>query len=323
MAWLMEEQVVGQLRAAGCVFAEDEARLLLAEATTPEVLTSLVERRVAGQPLEHLLGWVEFAGHRIAVDPGVFVPRRRTELLVREAAALVHAGSVVVDLCCGSGAVGAALSAMVPGIELHATDVDPAAVDCARRNLREAGGQVYQGDLYAALPDTLRGRVDLLVANAPYVPTGAIAMMPPEARDHEAAIALDGGPDGLDVVRRLAQDAGRWLAPGGHLVFETSDRQVTVATRIVREAGLLIPDRVSRGASGAPEVTRSREDGDPAAVHVPAPVEADVGQEPSVVRDEEQGAVVAGERLLQLLDRGEVQMVGRFVEDQQVDATSL
>ena len=144
--------VVGRLRAAGCVFAEDEARLLLAEAKTAGELAELVERRVAGQPLEHVLGWAEFAGLRITVEPGVFAPRHRTELLVREAAALASAGMgtdaegvsgasgaalLVVDLCCGSGAVGAALAAAVErtvgSIELHAADIDPVAVDCARR----------------------------------------------------------------------------------------------------------------------------------------------------------------------------------------------
>jgi release factor glutamine methyltransferase len=194
--------VIARLRAAGCVFAEDEARLLLDTARTPAELAGMVERRVAGLPLEHVLGWAEFAGRRVAVDPGVFVPRRRTELLVREAAARARPGAVVVDLCCGSGAVGVAVAAAVPGIELHAADVDPAAVRCARRNVTAFGGQVHEGDLDAPLPAALRGRVDVLVANAPYVPTGAVGLMPPEARLPEPRVALDGGADGLDVQRR-------------------------------------------------------------------------------------------------------------------------
>ena len=104
---------------------------------------------------------------------------------------------------------------------MHAADVDPAAVACARRNLPP----VYQGDLYAALPERLRGRVDLLVVNAPYVPTAAIATMPPEARDHEPRVALDGGADGLDVQRRVAADAPAWLRPGGALLIETGADQ--------------------------------------------------------------------------------------------------
>src|ERR1022692_3801195 len=135
------QSVVARLRAAGCVFAEDEARLLIAAARTPADLAGLVDRRVAGLPLEHVLGWAEFCGLRIAVDAGVFVPRRRTEFLVREAAAACRPGAVVVDLCCGSGAVGAALAVAVGRVELHATDIDPAAVRCARRNVAGGGGR--------------------------------------------------------------------------------------------------------------------------------------------------------------------------------------
>jgi release factor glutamine methyltransferase len=230
--------VTARLRAAGCVFAEDEARLLIGTARTPAELADMVERRVAGIPLEHVLGWAEFAGLRIAVDPGVFVPRRRTELLAREAAALARPGAVVVDLCCGSGAVGVAVAGTVPGIELHAADVDPAAVRCARRNVAAVGGLVYEGDLDAPLPPTLRGRVDVLLANAPYVPTDAVGLMPPEARLHEPRVALDGGPDGLDIQRRVAAAAPRWLRPGGHLLIETSERQAAHTAAAITAAGL-------------------------------------------------------------------------------------
>jgi release factor glutamine methyltransferase len=224
--------VAERLRAAGCVYADDEARLL-AEAASGDALDALVERRVAGEPLEHLLGWAAFAGLRVAVAPGVFVPRRRTELLVRETVAL--APRVVVDLCCGCGAVAAAVAAALPGAEVHAADVDPAAVACARRNVP---GEVHLGDLYAALPDALRGRVDVLVANAPYVPTAEIPLMPPEARDHEPLVALDGGGDGLDPHRRIAAGATEWLAPGGHLLVECAERQVPALAAAFAAAGL-------------------------------------------------------------------------------------
>jgi release factor glutamine methyltransferase len=231
-------EVIARLRAAGCVFAEDEARLLLDTARTPAELADMLGRRVAGLPLEHVLGWADFAGRRISVDPGVFVPRRRTELLVREAAALARPGAVVVDLCCGSGAVGVTVAAAVPGIELHAADVDPAAVRCARRNVATLGGQVYEGDLDAPLPLALHGRVDVLVANAPYVPTEAVGLMPPEARLHEPRVALDGGADGLDVQRRVAAAAPRWLAPRGYLLIETSERQAPHTAAAIAAAGL-------------------------------------------------------------------------------------
>ena len=155
------------------------------------------------------------------------MPRRRTEFLVRQAAALARRGDVIVDLCCGAGAIGAALAAAVEGAEVHAADIDPAAVRCARQNL--PADRVYQGDLYAPLPAGLRGRVAILAANVPYVPAGGNRLLPPEARAHEPRVALDGGPDGLDVLRRVAAGAAGWLAPGGHLLSETSDRQAPLA----------------------------------------------------------------------------------------------
>jgi len=246
--------LAARLRAAGCVFAEEEAALLLAEAVeraeaegaadrAPAILTGMLERRIAGEPLEHVLGWVEFAGRRVAVAPGVFVPRRRTELLVEVAAGLVVPGDEVLDLCCGCGAIGAALVAAVPGLRLTASDIEPAAVAIARRNL--PGARVVEGDFLDAVPAGLRGRLALIVGNAPYVPTDAIAFMPSEARDHEPRRALDGGPDGLDWHRRLAREAGDWLAPGGSVVVESGEDQAEVsaaafaaagaATRIVRD----------------------------------------------------------------------------------------
>jgi release factor glutamine methyltransferase len=227
--------IVARLRAAGCVFAEDEARLIEASAGSPAELAAMVERRVAGEPLEHVVGWAEFCGLRIAVTPGVFVPRRRTEFLVETAAAGRDA-KVVVDLCCGSGALGAALASRLGPVELHAADLDPAAVRCARRNVD--GDRVHQGDLFAALPDHLRGRVDVLLANVPYVPTGEVALLPTEAREHEARIALDGGGDGLDVLRRVSAGAPDWLATDGRVFVEVSERQVATAVAIFTGDGL-------------------------------------------------------------------------------------
>ncbi|RNL83344.1 putative protein N(5)-glutamine methyltransferase [Halostreptopolyspora alba] len=261
--------LVSRLRSAGCVFAEDEARLLLATTSAPDDLEAMVERRVAGEPIEHVLGWAEFRGLRIAVDPGVFVPRRRTEFLAGRAATLCRPGDVVVDLCCGSGAVGAALVAEVGGVELHAVDVDPATVRCARRNVHTVDGRVYQGDLYGPLPGELRGRVAVLVANTPYVPTGEFGLMPTEARDHEPRVALDGGTDGLDVQRRVAASAPRWLAPGGHLLVEASERQAPLVAELFAANGLgpwvasceeLDATVVVGSRPGAPGAGRSRRD---------------------------------------------------------------
>jgi release factor glutamine methyltransferase len=290
-------ELVTRLRAAGCVFAEEEAQLLQETATDEEHLGAMVGRRVSGEPLEYVLGWAEFAGLRIEVDPGVFRPRPRTEFLVEHAAWLIQGAPtpaaptpgaptpgaptpsaptpgaptpsaptpdasasalnqwtdgittedagrsdrravVVVDLCCGTGAIGLAVATRVALVELHASDVAAAAVACARRNVERVGGRVYQGDLFRALPDRLRGQVDMLLANVPYVPTGDLALMPAEARLHEPVGTLDGGPDGLDVLRRVAVEAPRWLAPGGWLLSEVSVGQAQEAAEVLRSAGL-------------------------------------------------------------------------------------
>jgi release factor glutamine methyltransferase len=235
---LSRDEVVLRLRGAGCVFAEEEADLLLASSSSSESLSAMVERRASGVPLEHVLGWVEFCGLRIALEPGVFVPRPRTEFLVERAVAIAPPGAVVLDLCCGSGAVGAALASAVPDLRVYAADLDPVAVRCARRNLDGIGALVFEGDLFEPLPDSLRGQVEALVANVPYVPSDGIAFLPSEARDHEPRVALDGGPDGLDVLRRVAAGAGKWLAAGGHLLIETSPAQAAAATEEFTSAGL-------------------------------------------------------------------------------------
>ena len=148
----------------------------------------------------------------------------------------VQLSPLVVDLCCGSGAIGAAVQHELPEAEVWAADVDPVAVACARRNLRPE--RVVEGDLYDALPDAFRGRLDVVVVNAPYVPTDALATMPPEARDHEPRVALDGGDDGVDLHRRVAAGALAWLRPGGHLLIETGRSQSALTVVACRDAGL-------------------------------------------------------------------------------------
>lgn len=240
-------EVVERLRAAGCVWAEEEASLLVAAAGGAD-LEALVARRVAGEPLELVLGWVDFLGRRLVVASGVFVPRRRTELLARTTLAEVAArggGAVVVEMCCGAAPVAASLE---PPVEVHAADVDPAALACAAVNAPSA--RLHLGDLYDALPATLAGRVDVLAANAPYVPTARIADMPPEARDHEPRGALDGGADGVDLHRRLADGASRWLRPGGVLVVETSTSQAALTRAAMERAGLVVEVTVDDDVGG-------------------------------------------------------------------------
>ena len=240
-------RVVGRLRAAGCVFAEAEAELLCEGAEDAGQLAAMVASRAEGKPLELVLGWAEFLGLRIAVEPGVFVPRRRTAFLAQLASGFLAPGKIIVDLCCGAGAIGAALLDAMrrrgeSSIELHAADVDGAAVRCARRNLAAAIADgtafVYEGDLDAPLPLRLVGRVSVLTANVPYVPSAEIPLLPSEARDYEPLTALDGGSDGLDILRRVALAAPRWLRPDGRVLIEISDRQQDAAVAAFRSAGL-------------------------------------------------------------------------------------
>ena len=253
---LPDPVVVAALRAAGCVYAEEEAALLQAEASDAADLELKLTRRVGGEPLEQVLGWAEFCGLRIKVAKGVFVPRKRTEAVAELAIELTAATDhlpVVVDLCCGTGAIGVAVASSVPAVELHAADIDPDAVACARQNVTM--GKVHEGDLYDALPAKLRGRVDVLLVNAPYVPTDEVGLMPPEARLHEHRVALDGGTDGLELHRRVASGAPGWLTPGGSLLIETSPRQAADTARFCIEAGLDVqilgddPARVVRAIS--------------------------------------------------------------------------
>lgn len=230
--------IVRRLRAAGCVYAEEEAALIDADGRDVE---ELVARRVAGEPLEWVLGWAWFGtedgtGLRVRVDRGVFVPRGRTIELAVAAAELLPDSGVAVDLCCGSGAIAAYLHLVRPGARLLAADVDPAAVACARDNLPFA--TVLEGDLFAPLPHDLHGRVDVLVANTPYVPSEMVALMPPEAKDHEPLHTLDGGPDGLALLRRIAAGAHDWLAPAGVVLIEISETQYDGAREAFERAGL-------------------------------------------------------------------------------------
>lgn len=227
------------------MFAEDEAALLTDAATDAAELERLVTRRVAGEPLEYVLGWAEFAGLRLRVAPGAFVPRRRTELLLtlaEEALASIRAAHEstsgaprVLEVCCGVAPVATALKERMPEASVIASDLDPAAIPPARANLERLGGTVVEGDLFAALPGG--ARFDVIVANAPYVPSAELVNMPREARDHEHVLALDGGADGLELHRRIAAEAAARLRAGGTVLVETSRRQASVDLEIFEAHG--------------------------------------------------------------------------------------
>lgn len=220
--------VTERLRAAGSVFAEEEARLLGAD-------ERLIERRIAGERLEHVLGWADFAGLRIAVATGVFIPRPQTEELALAAAALRP--PVAVDIFAGSGAIACVVKAANPGSRVVAADADPLALECARRNAARRGIEVVRANVADGLPRALAGRVDVMTANVPYVPSAELAYVPHEG---EPARALDGGPDGLRWLRRAAEAATRWLRPGGTLLVELpeSGPQRGAAGEAARRAGL-------------------------------------------------------------------------------------
>jgi len=200
-----------------------------------------VARRVAGEPLQYVIGWAPFGRLRLAVGPGVFVPRPETEGLADRAATRLRATPgprTAVDLCTGSGAIACFLASEAPGTRVLATELDPGALAWARVNADRYGVELLAGDLDAPLPAELAGRVDVLCANVPYVPSEAIATLPTDVRDHEPRLSLDGGPDGLDVFRRLAGRAGHWLAPGGWLSCEIGEDQAEEAAAILTGAGL-------------------------------------------------------------------------------------
>jgi len=249
-AWATRE-----LAAAGCVSAAAEADWLLEEAADPEgsgeprggapvsqeALRAMVTRRVAGEPLQYVIGWAPFGRLRLAVGPGVFVPRPETEGLADRAATRLRtlpSPRTAVDLCTGSGAIACYLASEAPGTRVLATELDPGALAWARVNADRYGVELLAGDLDAPLPPELARRVDVVCANVPYVPSEAIATLPTDVRDHEPRLSLDGGPDGLDLFRRLAERAGRWLAPRGWLYCEIGEDQAEEAAALLTAAGL-------------------------------------------------------------------------------------
>ena len=244
-AILHPDALVARLRAAGCVFAEEEARILVEAAADDRALESLVSRRERGEPLETIVGWVGFAGMRLAVATGVFVPRQRSVRIARAAVsiaeALVAEGDghpVVVEACCGVAPIAALVAAQVPSARVAAFDLAPVAVATARRNL-PAAATVIVGDALDVLPSGLLGRIALIAAVPPYVPDGERRLMPHDTFDHESASAVLGGADGLDAARELLRSAPRWLAPGGRILLELHRSQVAAAASFARAQGFV------------------------------------------------------------------------------------
>ena len=215
------------LSAAGFVAADEEADELLARAGGDgRLLDSLVERRLAGEPLAWITGKVLFGGIEIRVDPGVYVPRWQSTPLAERAVARLPEAGLAVDLCTGAGAIARLLMAGRPGARVVATEIDDGAVACAVAN----GVEVYRGDLFAPLPETMAGVVDVVVAVVPYVPTSALAWLPRDTLDYEPRQAHDGGRHGTDILRRVVDESPRYLRPGGALLLELGADQADLLT---------------------------------------------------------------------------------------------
>lgn len=274
------------LRAAGCVFAEDEAAILLeavsegtagstdsdaqSGAGSDRLLAGLVARRITGEPLEQIVGWVDFSGMHLNVRPGAFVPRQRTALLAAHAVAATRRMTdsrrnraesdadvdavrpIILEAFCGVGPVASAVAGKVPGVDLHLGDAQAEAVRCAVENVEQciqSGDSAQVGefgttvtghalDCLYGLPDTLRRSISVIAAVPPYVPETAADFLPHEALDFEPSSALFGGHDGLDFVRRLITESPAWLAPYGVLLIELGLGQVAEAAAYAAERGL-------------------------------------------------------------------------------------
>ncbi|MEA2828312.1 MAG: release factor glutamine methyltransferase [Actinomycetota bacterium] len=227
--------IAARLSAAGCVAPDQEAAELVAAARDPEELEALVVRRMSGEPLAWLVGSVDFCGIRVAVHPGVYVPRWQSEALARRAAALLPPAGVAVDLCTGAGAVACVLQAEAPSAVVVASDIDPRAVACALANRVHA----LVGDLDQPLPATLRGEVDVMTAVVPYVPTDELSFLPRDVVAYEPRPALDGGPGGLRLLSAVVRLSPRWLRPGGWLLLELGGDQAPTVAAAMTAAGFV------------------------------------------------------------------------------------
>ncbi len=222
-----------RLSVAGCVAANEEAEELAAAALGQgEELASLVDRRTTGEPLAWITGTTVFCGYSVAVHPGVYVPRWQSERLAERAAQLLPPRGRAIDLGTGCGAIACLLMVRRPEASVLGTECNPVAAECARRN----GVTVADGDLFEGVPASWRGTVDLVVAVLPYVPTDEIAYLPRDVLAFEPISALDGGADGLDVVRRAVSEVRRWLRIGGHVVLEIGGEQPDALSPILAEA---------------------------------------------------------------------------------------
>jgi len=224
------------LSRAGCLASDEEAtELIAAAAGDPDRLAAFVERRVSGEPTAWIVGRVRFCGLEVRVDPGVYVPRWQSEPLAERAATLLPEDGVAIDVGTGSGALAVVLRAHRPGARVIGTDTDPAAVACARAN----GVEAHLGDLLDPVPNALLDRVDVVTGVVPYVPTNQLHLLARDVLAFEPRAALDGGPDGMRHLARVAEAAPAWLRPGGALLLELGGDQGDELGRRCRQLGFV------------------------------------------------------------------------------------
>ncbi|TDO52415.1 release factor glutamine methyltransferase [Kribbella sp. VKM Ac-2527] len=236
-------------------------RLSLIEITADQQTRydELVARRAQREPLQHLTGTAAFRYRELAVGPGVFVPRPETEVLVGwilDRLADVKS-PLVVDLCSGSGAIAGAVATERPDSTVHAVELSPEACVWARRNLEGTGATLHERDIDGCLPE-LDGRVDAVIANPPYIPLTAWESVTTEVRDHDPALALWSGDDGLDEIKVVAATAGRLLRPGGWFGCEHADVQGESAPAVFAATGLFTEVRDQLDLSGRHRFTTGR-----------------------------------------------------------------
>lgn len=252
------------------VVADAEARPVLTTGALADRLEALVVRREAREPLQLVLGTAAFRTLELACRPGVFLPRPETEIVAGVAigharqraggGAGPDAGVLVAEPCTGTGAIACSVAIEVPAARVLATDLDPRAVDLARHNAAATAPdriEVHHGDLLDPLDASLRGHLDVLVANPPYLPAADRGTWDPEVADHDPDTALVGGPDGHEVVDRLLALAVDWLAPGGSVVLEIDERRGAEAAAVARVVGLT-DVKVQRDLTGADRVLVAR-----------------------------------------------------------------
>ena len=186
---------------------------------------ALLNKRLSGTPIQHLEGSVQFGPIELTSDKRALIPRPETEYLWELIVQRVEYPDIILDLCTGSGALALALKHSFPISEVFATDLSSKALGLAADNIARTDLDIYlsEGDLFKAVDPDLKGRVEVLVSNPPYVRDDA--PLPMEVRDYEPAMALFGGADGLDILRVIAAEAGTWLAPGGLLALEIGEEQ--------------------------------------------------------------------------------------------------